>query len=388
MKRFKITHIITGLYAGGAEAMLYKLLSKTDMERFEPSVISLMDKGVYGEKIERLGVPLFTVNMPSGLMLPHHWWRLVQIVKRVKPDLLQGWMYHGNLACHLTLRHVPVVWNIRGSHCDLRALKASTATVVWLGGKLSRLPVKIINNSMESVKQHSQLLGYPEEKFQVIPNGFDTDTFKASESARRKIRSELGIPNDAFCIGLIARYHPLKDHATFLKAAARLLEMTRSDNVYFLLVGWDVDYKNRALKEMIEQLRLDNRVLLLGGRSDIPEVTASLDIATLCSTSEGFPNVIGEAMSCEVPCVVTNVGDCAWIVGETGVVVPAGKSEELAQGLKLIYEADSRSRSLKGMRARQRVQNMFSLNSVVERYESLYEDILLVGNRRQSVGST
>jgi glycosyltransferase involved in cell wall biosynthesis len=386
-KKITIAHIITGLYTGGAEMMLYKLLSKTDFQRFNPVVVSLVDRGTLGDSIEKLGVPVYTIGMKSGILTWRDIIRLYRIIKEIKPDLLQGWMYHGNIACHLAMKRVPILWNIRGSHYDLKKLKKGTAAIVWLGGKLSRLPFRIINNSRESATQHVKRLKYREDKFCIIPNGFDTETFSPSDQAREGIRMELGLRKDAFLIGMFGRYHPVKDHANFLQAARRLLDSQLGENIYFVLAGRDVGHRNTELMEKIRQFQLEQYVWLLDERKDMPRLAAALDIATLCSTSEGFPNVIGEAMACGVSCVVTNVGDAAWIVGDTGTVVPPCNSELLQQAWRKHLEMGPDQRSLMGKLARQRINELFSLGSIVNQYEELYKTAVGSNEYKQGMRS-
>jgi glycosyltransferase involved in cell wall biosynthesis len=189
------------------------------------------------------------------------------------------------------------------------------------------------------------------------------------------IRKEFGLRDDVLIIGLIARFHPMKDHECFLNAAALLIRQFR--NVRFLLVGSNVSEANAKLTKLIEHLGLDQHVLLLGERNDIPRITAALDIATSSSAwGEGFGNSIGEAMSCGVPCVVTDVGDSAWIVGETGRVVPPSDPNALATAWESLIVLGSEGRNALGAMARERVRNIFSLDSVAAQYENLYTSLI------------
>lgn len=373
----KVTHIITGLSTGGAEMMLYKLLAATDRSRFEPTVISLAGCGTLGQRIEALGVKVHSVGMAPGIKLPAALLRLMRLARGLQPDLIQGWMYHGNLAATLCGRmvpgYVPVLWNIRHTPYDLKNEKPGTAAVIRLGARLSSRPERIIYNARASAQQHD-LLGYAAHKVAVIPNGFDCDTFKPSESARWKIRRELGLDGQALLVGLIARYHPIKDHANFIRAAGTLAE--RLPEVNFVLAGRDVDKKNPALLDEIRKAGVASRTYLLGERADIPEITAALDLASSSSWGEAFPNVIGEAMACGVPCVVTNVGDSAWIVGETGIVVPPRDPAAWAKAWETLIKAGVAERRRLGVASRQRIADYFSLPKIVARYEELYEAVL------------
>jgi len=374
----RVTHLITNLSTHGAQMMLYKLLSRMDRERFDPVVISMREGGPLAEKIEALGVPVHNARINLALPGPMSIWRLIRLVRYLRPDVIQGWMYHANLAAQLAgalnTEPVPVVWNIRGSSYVLRNEKPLTAATIWLGAKLSKLPVKIINNSKVSALKHEERLSYRAEKRLIIPNGFDTDVFIPSTEARISVRSELGLAADVLLIGLIARYHTMKDHVNFLQAASALLKA--HPHTHFVLAGEGVDTHNKKLLELINRFGLSAQVHLLGERSDTARITAALDIASSSSAfGEGFPNVIGEAMACGVPCVVTDVGDSGWIVGKTGRVVPPRDAIALARAWQELIEMGDERRQSLGKEARQRVLENFSLDAIVRQYEALYEQV-------------
>lgn len=375
----KITYIVTDLSTGGAQTILYRLLSRLD-KRFCPSVISLMDRGKLGESIESLGIPVYILGMNQGtLPTPFKIKRLIDLVYRLQPDLLQGWMYHGNLAAQLarTLAcpQKPVVWSIHFSIQSLALEKPLTASVIKLGSVVSKFSSKILYVSLASQIQH-EALGYCEIKSEVIPNGFETSLFKPSTDARLAILAELGIPKESYLIGLIGRYHPMKDHKNFFQAASLLRE--KQKNVHFILAGSEVDNNNQDLRELVSNLSLCDRVHLLGERSDMPQLTAALDIASLSSAyGEAFPLVIGEAMSCGIPCVVTDVGDSAWMVGSTGLVVSSKNPKALANAWNELINLGSEGRKSLGKAARRRIIELFSLEIIVEKYQQLYDKLFL-----------
>lgn len=379
----KIIHIITGLETGGAETMLYKLLSGMDRSLFEPVVLSLAGPGTLGGKIEALGVPVICIGMRRGRVSWAGIRRLRSVVREQDPDILQGWMYHGNLAAQaaslFSRKRVPVVWNIRQSLYSLSYEKKATAAVIKAGGFLARFPDAIVYNSRTSAKQH-EAIGYRPDKGVFIPNGFDTDLFAPSEGTKNAVKAELGMPDSALLIGLIGRSHPMKDHAGFLRAAALILE--KGPDVHFLLAGTGVDGSNRALRDTIDTLGIAQRVHLLGERDDIPRLTAALDIAVSSSAyGEGFPNVIGEAMSCAVPCVVTDVGDSALVVDDAGMIVPPLDPAALARACLALLEKGKEDRLETGRRGRRRIVEQYSLDAVVLRYQELYQEILNGGTR-------
>lgn len=374
----KIAHIITALRAEGAQVMLYKLLSRMEKSRFDSAIVTLSDRGPLAERFESLDIPVYAVNLKAELPTLTAVLRLLRKVREIRPDLIQGWMYHGNLAAQLTGSllpyRVPVLWNIRGAHYTLKNEKPATAATIWLGAKLSGLPAKIINNSEESALGHEKRLGYRSDRRVVIPNGFDTDIYSPSPSARASVRKEMNLPAGAVLISLIARYHPVKDHATFLEAASLLLKS--HNHVHFVLIGEGVDTSNAQLREMLNQSDILPNVHLLGHRKDIARLSAAMDIVSLSSYCEGFPNAIGEAMACGVPCVATDVGDSALLVGDSGLIVPPSDPSALAGAWKELIDMGIERRQMLGMIARRRIVEKFSLDTIASQYETLYTELL------------
>ncbi len=377
-EKIVVLHIITGLSIGGAEIMLYNLLSRSEQERFQSVVVSLMDRGNLSDRIEELGIPVHCLNMKQGVPDPTAIWKLNCLIDQIKPSLIQGWMYHGNLAVQLvkilSFSRVPILWGIHHSIGSLKSEKKMSQLIIKVGAKLSRFINQIIFVSQNSKFQH-QALGYTRENSCIIPNGFDTSLFKPSLEVRQNFRAELGLPPDSCLIGSIARYHPMKDHANFIQAASLLVPSF--PNTHFILVGTDVDAKNNNLSRLIRSLGMENRIHLLGERRDIFRITPALDIFSSSSAyGEAFPLVVGESMSCGIPCVVTDVGDSAWLVGNTGRVVPPKDPEALAVAWTELILLGWESREKLGKMARRRIIESFSLDFVVTQYEELYEKIL------------
>ncbi|MBN3924813.1 glycosyltransferase [Nostoc sp. NMS4] len=374
-----ILFITTGLEAAGAEIMLYNLLSKINRQQFSPIVVSLMNWDIIGDYLKSLEIPVYTMSMKQGFPTPFVIGRLISIVRKIKPDLIQGWMYHGNFAaqfasCFLDYNKIPVLWSIHSSIHEIKSYKFITKNIIKFGAYISQLPKKILFVSQASKLQH-EALGYSSNNSYIIPNGFDTSLFIPSDEARSSFRLEMGLSDKSFLIGLIGRYHPMKDHENFLRAASLLLK--KYPDIIFVLAGRGVAEENQILKQLIKELEIVNHIYLLGERNDMPRLMASLDIVTSASAyGEAFPMVIGEAMSCAVPCVVTDVGDSAWLVGDTGKVVPPKNPQLLANAFKELIDLEYKDRKILGKAARERVINLFSLDSVVHQYESLYKTLL------------
>jgi glycosyltransferase involved in cell wall biosynthesis len=375
----RITLVITNLATGGAETMLLKLVQKIDRERFSLKVISLMGLGEVGPKIINLGIPVYAVGMRrGGLPSPKALWRLWQLLRQSKPDVVHTWMYHSDLLGGVAARLIGcrrLIWGIRHSNLSKTENKRSTLWVVKLCAALSRVvPMRVLSCSHRALGEHLAV-GYAAAKLHVIPNGFDLGFFAPDARARTSLRTELGLPADAPLVGLVARYDSQKNHVGFVVAAALLNE--RSPDVHFVLAGQNIDAGNAELVAAIDQKGLRSRMHLLGLRGDVPRLMAALDVLALSSHGESFPNVLGEAMACGVPCVVTDVGDSAEIVGTTGRVVPAGDMVGLANGLFELLELSTDQRTLLGEQARARVAAEYEIGHVAAQYMAFYERVMV-----------
>lgn len=371
-----IIHIISGLDVGGAERFLYRLLTGMDKNHFNHYVFSLKDKGKLGGLFSSMGIPVYELNLNLGFNGLLKFYKASFIINDIRPSIIQGWMYHGNLAASIIAKliggNVPVIWNIRHTPYYLKREKKLTAAIIKLGTWLSKGPSRIIYNSETSSKVHVNL-GYNEGKKLVIPNGFDCDSFLPSEIARKRVRNELKIEDSMIVVGHIGRYHPIKDHENYFKAAGII--SANHQNVRFVLVGSDVDYSNMHLVKLLSENKLNDKLYLLGERSDIADIMAAIDIVVSSSWGESFPNVVGEAMACGVPCVVTDVGDSANLIGSYGLVVPPRDPYKLAFALDQLINMGAESRKKLGISARDRIIQYFSLKNIVEKYELLYKDM-------------
>ena len=369
----KVMHIITTLGPAGAENMLCRIASGMDGARFENEIISLTGILDLAERMQGIGVRVRTLGMKTNVPNPLLLLRLAQWIRETKPDVIHTWMYHANLVGSLAARlagHVPVIWGIHHNALDPAVDKRRTMSVNRLCALLSRkFSARIVCCSEASQRIH-KTLGYAAEKLEVIPNGFDLEKVKPDPAARQSIREELGLPSDAILIGMAARFHPHKDHRNFIHAAERLHK--RMPEIHFVLCGMDITPQNSQLVEWIGAAGIRDYCHLLGHRTDISRLFAGLDIATTSSRSEAFPMAIGEAMACETPCVVTDVGDSALIVGETGTVVAPRDPHPLAEAWRKLIEAGPAVRRRLGIAARRRVQHHFALPAIVERYQAIY----------------
>lgn len=370
-----ILHCVTSLHADGAQHMLLKLAAAVDRRRFEFKVISLRPGGPIRERLERIGVETFDLGIGrSPIAAAASVVKLKRAIDRMQPDVLQGWMYHGNLLLTLSRplikKRAPLLWNVRRALYDIREDKPLTRQVIRFNARLSSAPARIIYCGA-AVAAHHEAVGFRPDRSVVIPNGFELDRFQPSPETRARLRQSLELPDDAVAVGMVGRYHPQKDHANFLRMAE--IVSRRAPQVRFVLVGRGVDEQNAHLVRLSREHGLEGRVRFLGERSDVSEILSALDVFCLSSQNEGFPNVVGEAMSCGVPCVVTDAGAAGEVVGDTGIVVPRRDHESLARGVLSMLEMPSSGRSALGERARARIQQHFALDTIVKKYEAEYE---------------
>ena len=372
----KVMHVITTLGPAGAETMLCRIASRMDGTRFENEVVSLTGVLHLARRMEAIGVRVRTLDMNARIPNPLLVLRLAQWIRESKPDVIHTWMYHANLVGSLASRlagNVPVVWGIHHNALDPRIDKRRTILVNYACALLSRqFPSRIVCCSQASLRNHKKLR-YAVEKLEVVPNGFDLERIKRDPAAHASVRRELDIPKDAPLIGMAARFHPLKDHLNFVQAAAHLHKQI--PEVHFLLCGIDITWQNSPLARWIDEAGIRDRCHLLGLRQDMPRLFAGIDIATTASISEAFPVVVGEAMACETPCVVTDVGDSALIVGKTGLVVAPRDPEALAQAWRRLIEGGPALRRRLGIAGRDRIREFFALSTIVERYQAIYSDL-------------
>lgn len=376
-KPLRILFVITGLEHGGAERMLLKLISRLAPSH-ELAVVSLAGYGALAPEVEAFGIPLTILGMKGISSLPAALWRLSRYIREWKPTVVSTWMYHADLVGGLAARIAgvrSVAWNIRHSDLPPAQTKRATRAVARANALLSGVVPRRILCCSESARRIHVALGYKAELFHIIPNGFDLQQFHPSAEARASVRQELQLEPDTPLIGLIARWDPQKNHRGFIQAAATLLD--RYPTTHFVLAGPGCDASNPELVNLVSQARIAPNTHLLGPRSDMPRLTAALDIATSASIfGEAFPNVLGEAMACAVPCVTTDVGDSAWIVGDTGKVVAPGDVAGLVEAWTELLEMPPADRAKLGEQGRQRVNREFELGQIASRYESVFRAVI------------
>lgn len=380
-----VLHVITGLETGGAERSLANLVTGAFGTDCQTHVVSLDGRGHYADIIEAHGIPVDTLDMRGGASVASALWRLRQIVRRVRPQLIQGWMYHGSLAASIAGliagRGIPVAWNIRQSLYDIGTEKRATQWVIRALAKLSRQPRAIVYNSHQA-RAHHEAFGFAAARRTVIANGFDTDRWRPDKADRRTFRSQLLLGENDILAGFVGRYHPQKDVPTFLKACA--LAMETNERLHVALVGEGLNPDNPALVDGFSRLP-SGRVYCLGRRADVERILPGFDFLCLSSTSEAFPNVIGEAMATGLPCIATDVGDCARLLGDRGYVVAPGNAKQMVDAMEKLIGMGTERRQEIGHAARAHIIASYGLTATVENYAKLYGK--LTGRNRTCVES-
>jgi glycosyltransferase involved in cell wall biosynthesis len=372
----KVIHVITSLSTGGAEITLYRLITSSRKQKI--IVICLTGNEVVGERIARYGCDVVYLNMPHGKVTLNGMVILINTIRNFKPDIVFGWMYHGNLAAVLGMklgsRNSKLFWNIRQSLDTYKQEKVMTRYVILANKYFSNLPDAIVYNSRTALKHHVQF-GFSSKRNFIIPNGVDTNVFKQKIHLKKSIREKYGIDSTLKVIGLVARYHPVKGHEYFFHSA-RILSKWR-DDVCFVLAGRNVSWDNKKLLSLIVKLGIKEKVYLLGEISNIVDLNNIFDLATSTSLVEGFSNTTVEAMACGIPCIVTDVGDSSEIVGKYGRAVPSKDSYAFADACNELLSLDKRELKFLGDASRERVVKNYGIQEFVCRYEELFSNRLM-----------
>jgi len=370
--RVKLVVIITGLGVGGAERFFLNVLRRID-SRIDVRVISLTSIGPIGKQFIQAGIPVEALEMRASPRSILDFFRLVRRLRVVSPDIVQCVLYHANLIGGFAAKIAGVrrvVWGLRDSGAVLHSLKFTTRQFVKISAWVSGHMPDLIICCSEIARENYVAMGYKRPLIDVIPNGFDLSALFSDPQASRRFRAELGVSLETPLVGLIARVDPQKNHPGFFEAAG-LLHRKRPD-VHFVLAGLGAGSDDANILRWAEQAGVAEVTHFLGVRNDIPKVLSALNLLVSTSIGEAFPNVVGEAMACSVPCVVTDVGDSAYIVGDTGLVIPPSDPIAAAVAWQKILDLPDQERRALGSRARVRVESLFELSSITGRYDQLY----------------
>jgi glycosyltransferase involved in cell wall biosynthesis len=371
--KIQVIHIIVGLNVGGAELMLKRLVEvRHQTSCVDHEVVSLTDVGVVGDQLRAAGIKVHALGMQSAFGAPTALFRLVRLIRQTKPSIVQTWMYHADLLGGVAARlagNRNVIWGVRTTNVQAGGTSATTA-IMHVCSYLSRWVPRVIVCAADASRRAHEEVGYDRSKMTVISNGFDLSNLAATADQRLALRAACGLRPDDTVVGMLGRFNLAKDQQNFVQAAGRVAQTNPA--VQFLMVGRGLDASNAELKGWIDETGFASRFVLLGERSDVAVCLSAMDMFCLSSRTEGFPNVVGEAMAVGVPCVVTNVGDAAMLVADTGFVVPKEDPVALAAGLEEMLKLGPEQRAALGEKAKQRIMSDFTIERARQRFESIY----------------
>jgi glycosyltransferase involved in cell wall biosynthesis len=370
-----VAHFIAAPGGGGAEAMMRNLVRAMEPARWR-NVIIVMDGRGWGREMEELramGAELHDLEAPAFLRIGTLV-KLVRLLREVHPDLLQTWMHHADFVGGWCARLAGVRRVIWGIHCrEIHANPGDSETRIrWfrrlLGASSRRVPSRVISCSAAAILDHAAM-GYPEGRMTWVPNGIDTSLFKPDAAARVRVRQELRVPEAAPLVGFIGRFHEMKDLATWLRAAA-VLQSRRPETHFLLCGGHEAGLGDRA-RAALSVMPLRQQVRFAPFRPDPQAVYPALDVFSLSSRTEACPMTLMEALSCGVPCVTTDVGDCARLLGDSGRVVQVHDAEALARAWEEMLDHRPAAALL-----RRDAVGRFDIRAAALGYEKVYREVL------------
>jgi glycosyltransferase involved in cell wall biosynthesis len=377
-RRPTVLHLITGLETGGAELMLSRLIPGLEARGVSSLVVSMTRVGAVGQELQRRGVAVEALGLARGRPDPRGLWRLQRLVNAVRPAVVQTWMYHADLLGALVRMagaRFTLAWNLRASHLEMSEYPLLSRLTRRACVALSRVPALVLANSTAGRDYH-EALGYRPRRWEVLPNGIDTNRFRPDATSRGQARQELGLPGDEppVLVGFVARVDPMKGHRVFLEAFEELVR--RQQNVHALFLGEGARAETPVFARWLElKPSLGSRVHFLGRRDDVERWLPAVDVFCQASLGEGFPNAVAEAMAAGLPVVATDVGDTRVVTDALALLVPPGQGRPLADALERMVASPAHERRARGTSGRTRIVQHFSLEDVAARYAALYEQL-------------
>ncbi len=368
----KIILLIRSLDVGGAERQLVELAKGLAGRGHEVKVALFYAGGPLHSELKESGISTVDLAKKGRWDILSFVGKLLRLIRSDCPDILYCFMGTPNtLGAFLKplIGRTRLVWGVRASDMDLARYDRLGDYAYRVECRLSRFADLIIANSRAGV-EHAVRNGFPRERMQIVPNGIDTARFRPDPALRSRSRQAFGLKTGELAIGVLARIDPMKDYPNFLRAAALL--SVRHRNLRFLCIGGGSDEQVRALGNLARELGIESVLQITGLQEPVTALNA-LDISCSSSSSEGFSNAVGEAMACGVPCVVTDVGDSALIIGDSGILVPASDPEALASGLERMMDRIGAEASAS---CRSRIEKNFSIAAMVDRTLALFGEAL------------
>jgi len=370
----RVVHIIIGLNVGGAELMLKRLIdSHNTNNSIKHFVISLTNMGPVGRQLMDTGIAVYSLGITNLINVPFAFFELRNLLVKIKPDIVQTWMYHADFFGGIVAKSIGcdnILWNVRSTNIHKGGSKI-TIVIRKICAKLSNyIPRKIICAAEASRIEHEKV-GYAKNKMVVIPNGFKHKTAVNKYFSKIDFRASVGLQKGHAVVLSVGRFSEVKDHKTFINAADLVAEII--PNVQFLMVGRGVTRENHNLMRMLKEVKNPDIFVLLGERDDVTDLMLASDIFCMHSKTEGFPNVLGEAMLCGLPCVSTDVGDAKYLLNNSSWIVQPSDPNELAHKLYQLLSLPESERVFLGKIAAKRIRMEFSIDKMSDDYLKLYK---------------
>ena len=372
----KVLHCIGALHkGGGAEEVLYQLASKD--KEWTHVIVSLQGDGYYSDFLRKAGVKVFTIGLSRSPFSVFRLFKLFRLIKAEKPDVIQTWLYYSDFIGGLIGRLAGVkniVWGIHHTtHDNTKSSFAIRATHKLCAKLSSNIPKEIISCSATGLDSHVKA-GYKKQKMHVVHNGYDLDRFHPDAVSAENIRKKFGLEGH-FLMAMLGRWDPQKDHRS-LCTALSVVKHEEKKPWACVLFGSDMHAGNQGIASLIEEFDLQGHVFLGGLVDDVAGNLVQLDLKVLSSSfGEAFPNVLNEAMACAIPCVTTDVGDSAKIVGDCGWVSlpkrPEALAVNIADAMQEFHEnVDAWTERKK--KCRQRILENFTVWTMIEQYHKVW----------------
>lgn len=370
VKKIKLVLAIRSLNVGGAERQFIELIKDIDKDKFEVYVCTMYG-GVQENIVNSIeNIKYYNLGKNGRYDIFKFYNNYKNILKTINPDVIYSFKEEMNIFSYFCKpKETKSIWGFRASNMDLSQYGKLSQFLFWLQKKLSSKVDRIIANSNASIIYHKNH-GFEMTKSIVIPNGIDINKFKRNSEDRKIFRTKYELKDSDIAIGIVARIDYMKGYVVFSKAVKKLME--EFSDVYIFSVGSGDEKIKKECENILDTFN-NIRFKWLGNQSNVEKIYSGFDIFSSSSFGEGFSNSIAEAMSCELPCVVTNVGDSAYIVDKYGIVVEPNNVESLYNGLKRMIECDYKEL---GVMSQNRIEENFSTEKMVSKTENLIKEVL------------